>query len=354
MTPAPALFHISHEGPLTALHPRPSPPGSPHAGRRLVWAVDEAHLPHHLLPRDCPRVCRPGPDGPIVTIEEAWVDRLDAEPLHVHRLAPDGFEVLDRGAGYWASTGQTAVLGVETVTDARAALAARGAELRPVADLWPLVDQVVASGGDFSCIRLREGQPRRSLVPAPAELRTQRLVLRRWRDADREPFAALNADPDVMRNFPAPLTRAQSDDFVDRVEARFDHHGFGLWAVDAPGLGFIGFVGLWWAAFPASFTPALEVGWRLSRAAWGHGFAPEAAGAVVADGFARMALDEIVSFTWEGNRASRRVMEKIGMVHDPTGDFPHPNLAAGDRLRPHVLYRLARRGGGARPSAAGG
>lgn len=339
----PALFHVSHEGPLDRLVPRPAPPGTPHAGRPLVWAVDEEHLPHYLLPRDCPRVCVPGPSGRVVSVEEGWADRLDEAPLLVHRLDPDGFVVLDRGAGYWVSEAAAGVVGVETVTDVRSALAARGAVLEVVPDLWPLVDRVVAAGGEFSCIRLREARPRRALTPAPAELRTERLVLRRaWTATDRDRFAALNADAEVMRHLPAPLTRAQSDDFVDRIEARFAEHGFGLWALDAPGLGFVGFVGLWWAAFPAPFTPALEVGWRLSRAAWGHGFAPEAARAAVADGFARMALAEIVSFTWEGNTASRRVMEKIGMTRDPAEDFAHPNLPAGHRLRPHVLYRLRR------------
>jgi RimJ/RimL family protein N-acetyltransferase len=179
-------------------------------------------------------------------------------------------------------------------------------------------------------------------VPAPAELRTDRLLLRRWGDQDREPFAALNADAEVMRNMPSLLSRQQSDDFVDRIEARFAERGFGLWAVDAPGLGFIGFVGLWWAAFPAPFAPAMEVGWRLGREAWGHGYATEAAREGLRYGFETVGLDEIVSFTVPQNERSWRVMERIGLVRDPSGDFDHPRVdpIAYPRLVRHVLYGL--------------
>lgn len=181
------------------------------------------------------------------------------------------------------------------------------------------------------------------ITPAPEHLTTARLVLRRWRDEDRAPFAALNADPEVMAHFPAPLTREQSDAMVDRIALAFAERGHGLWALDAGGdIGFVGFVGLWPVPPAIDCGADVEVGWRLSRAAWGHGYAPEAARAAVADGFARLDRDEIVSFTWEGNHASRRVMEKIGMTHDPADDFLHPNLPAGHRLEPHVLYRVGR------------
>jgi len=177
----------------------------------------------------------------------------------------------------------------------------------------------------------------------PAELCTERLVLRRWREADRAPFAALNADAEVMEHYPAPLTRAESDDFVDRIEEHFAREGWGLWAAEVAGTGaFAGYVGLWPATFPAPFTPAVEVGWRLARPHWGHGHATEGARAAVADGFARLDLDEIVSFTAVGNDRSQRVMQKLGMTQDPADDFDHPNLPEGHRLRPHVLYRLAR------------
>ena len=178
---------------------------------------------------------------------------------------------------------------------------------------------------------------------APRELRTDRLRLRRWDDADREPFAALNADPQTMEFLPAPLSRAQSDAFVDRIEAIFEERGFGLWVVEEQARpGALGFVGLLPATFEAPFTPAVEVGWRLARAAWGRGFASEAARAAVDDGFARLGLAEIVSFTSTGNTRSRAVMERLGMTHDPDEDFEHPAVPPGDRLRRHVLYRLAR------------
>jgi ribosomal-protein-alanine N-acetyltransferase len=177
----------------------------------------------------------------------------------------------------------------------------------------------------------------------PAQLRTERLVLRRWREEDREPFAALNADPRVMEHFPAPLSRAESDAMVERIEAHFEAHGWGLWAAEVVESGaFVGFIGLWPPGFEAHFTPAVEVGWRLACEHWGHGYAPEGARASITDGFERLGLDEIVSMTSVGNDRSRRVMEKLGMTHDPADDFDHPRIPAGHRLQRHVLYRLLR------------
>jgi RimJ/RimL family protein N-acetyltransferase len=176
-----------------------------------------------------------------------------------------------------------------------------------------------------------------------SELRTARLLLRQWRDADREPFAALNADPEVMRHYPAPLERAASDAFVEWARATIAERGWGLWAVEVvAGAPFVGFVGLNEPGFEAHFTPAVEVGWRLARPHWGHGYATEAARAAVAFGFEELGLDEIVSFTTVGNDRSRSVMERLGMTRDPADDFDHPRLAADDPLRPHVLYRLRR------------
>jgi RimJ/RimL family protein N-acetyltransferase len=168
------------------------------------------------------------------------------------------------------------------------------------------------------------------------ELRTERLLLRQWRDEDREPFAALNADPVVMEYFPSTKSRQESDAFVDFNIATIDERGWGLWAVEANGA-FIGFVGL----NEPSFRPGVEIGWRLARAAWGHGYATEAARAVLHFAFHELGLDEVISFTTVENRRSRRVMERIGMTYDPDGDFDHPNVAV-ERVRPHVLYRLAR------------
>lgn len=178
------------------------------------------------------------------------------------------------------------------------------------------------------------------------ELRTERLLLRRWRDADLDSFAALNADPEAMRFFPAPLTREESDALAERWRSHLDAEGWGLWAVEVPGeADFVGCVGLARPGFEAHFTPAVEVGWRLARAHWGNGYATEAARAALSHGFGELGLDEIVSFTSKANEPSARVMERLGMTHDPADDFDHPRLPSGHRLRPHVLYRL-------RPGAA--
>lgn len=183
-------------------------------------------------------------------------------------------------------------------------------------------------------------QAERSEIP---RLATERLVLRAWRPGDRAPFATMNADPTVMAHFPAPLDRAASDVFVDRIEAGFAEHGFGLWALEVvDGSDFIGFVGLSMPGFEAAFTPCVEIGWRLAASAWGQGYATEAAIAVRDHAFDHVGLDEIVSFTTVGNVASRRVMQRIAMRHDPAHDFDHPSLEPGHRLRRHVLYRLDR------------
>lgn len=174
-------------------------------------------------------------------------------------------------------------------------------------------------------------------------LETDRLVLRRWRDADREPFAALNADPRVMRFFPAVLSRAESDHAVDRIEAHFENHGFGLFAAELRQTGaFIGFIGLWTPDFEAPFTPCVEIGWRLAADYWNQGLATEGAKAALRHGFDTLRLGEIVSLTTVANAPSRRVMEKIGMTYSPADDFDHPKLPEGHPLRRHVLYRIRR------------
>jgi RimJ/RimL family protein N-acetyltransferase len=169
-----------------------------------------------------------------------------------------------------------------------------------------------------------------------SELRTERLVLRQWRDEDRAPFAALNADPIVMEHFPSTMTREASDAFVDFNMAAIADRGWGLWAVEAEGE-FIGFVGL----NEPRFRPGVEIGWRLARRAWGHGYATEAARAVLAFAFGELGLAEVISFTSTTNARSQRVMERIGMTRDPAEDFDHPNVT-DERLRRHVLYRVAR------------
>jgi RimJ/RimL family protein N-acetyltransferase len=174
-----------------------------------------------------------------------------------------------------------------------------------------------------------------------SELATQRLLLRQWREADFAPFAALNADPEVMRYFPAPLTAAQSDEFAANVQSHIAQEGWGLWAVEVGGgAPFVGFVGLNRVRFDAHFTPAVEVGWRLDRHCWGNGYATEAAAAALTFGFGRLRCPEIVSFTAHVNERSVRVMRRLGMSHDPAEDFDHPFVPSGP-LRRHVLFRTA-------------
>lgn len=170
------------------------------------------------------------------------------------------------------------------------------------------------------------------------EVRTERLLLRGWRDEDAEAYAAVNADPAVMATIGPLQTRPQTDAHIERMRAAWQERGFGLWCVELDGR-CIGFTGLAAPAWEAAFTPCVEVGWRLGSEHWGHGYAPEAARAALTYGFEEVGLEEIVSFTAASNHKSRRVMEKLGMRRDETADFDHPNAPA--ELNPHVLYRLA-------------
>ncbi|MEM6925860.1 MAG: GNAT family N-acetyltransferase [Myxococcota bacterium] len=184
------------------------------------------------------------------------------------------------------------------------------------------------------------------------ELETGRLRLRHWRDADRGPFASLNADPVVMEHFPALLTADESNRTVDRIQAIMMREPYGLWAVEVrDGPPFVGFVGLSAPSWEvAGLTPCVEVGWRLARDAWGRGYATEAARRVIAYGLDELGLDEIVSFTSVHNVRSTRLMTRLGLVRDPSRDFDHPKLP-GHRLERHVLYAISaptRPGGPAR------
>jgi RimJ/RimL family protein N-acetyltransferase len=172
-------------------------------------------------------------------------------------------------------------------------------------------------------------------------IRTPRLVLRPWREADLPALAAMHADPRVMEHLPNVLSREESDQLAKRVDERLRREGYGRWAVEiAGGESFIGSVGFAPANFAAHFTPAVEIGWRFAFEHWGKGYATEAAGAAIEFGFRKIGLKEIVSFTVSANQRSRRVMERLGMSHDPADDFDHPEFPEGHRLRRHVLYRL--------------
>jgi RimJ/RimL family protein N-acetyltransferase len=180
------------------------------------------------------------------------------------------------------------------------------------------------------------------VLQAPAQLDTARLSLRGWQQCDREPFAAMNADPEVMAFFPAPLSRAASDASIDAWQQAFAARGWSNWAVEVRSTNaFIGFVGLSVPGRALPFSPCVEVGWRLARTAWGRGYATEAAREALKFGFAVLCLREIVSFTTLGNRRSRAVMERIGL-QDTHEDFDHPGVPEGNALRRHCLYRITR------------
>lgn len=182
-------------------------------------------------------------------------------------------------------------------------------------------------------------------VTPPTTLETERLLLRPWRDADRAPFAALNADPRVMAHFPSVLGRLDSDAAVGRFRDGFARRGWGLWAVEVKGgAPFVGFTGLNPTRADLPFAPAVEIGWRLAAAHWGRGYASEAARAALGFAFERLRLPEIVSFAVPGNARSIAVMRRLGLAHDPAGDFAMPADRWGAAPRPHVLYRMRRPG----------
>jgi 3-dehydroquinate dehydratase/shikimate dehydrogenase len=172
-------------------------------------------------------------------------------------------------------------------------------------------------------------------------IETPRLLLRNWKASDGAPFAALNTDSRVMEFMPRVLTAEESAAVVERIEAHFRVHGFGLFAAELRETGaFIGYVGLSVPHFQAKFMPCVEIGWRLAAEQWNRGLATEGARAVFGYAFQTLRLEEVISFTVPSNSASRRVMEKFGMRHDESDDFDHPDLPEGHALRRHVLYRL--------------
>lgn len=168
----------------------------------------------------------------------------------------------------------------------------------------------------------------------------EQLVLRQWRDSDLDPYAAMNADPEVMRYFPAPLTRAETAASFERLRRGIHERGWGLWAVEVDGI-FAGFTGLNIPRFSAPFTPCVEMGWRFRREFWGRSLAYRAAREALVFGFESLRLEEIVAFTAAGNLRSRRLMERLGFKRDLNGDFDHPSIPEGHELRSHVLYRIS-------------
>jgi RimJ/RimL family protein N-acetyltransferase len=176
----------------------------------------------------------------------------------------------------------------------------------------------------------------------PLILQGPRIRLRPWGEEDREAFAAMNADPEVMRHFTKTLDRAESDSFMERINAHQAEHGYSFWAIERHGEpGAIGLCGLARVPWEASFTPAVEIGWRLATAHQRQGYAEEAARITLAHGFGPLELSEIVAFTIPGNIRSWGLMERLGMRRD--GGFEHPRLPEGHLMRQHVLYRLTRR-----------
>lgn len=172
-------------------------------------------------------------------------------------------------------------------------------------------------------------------------IETDRLLLRRWRPADRAPFAALNGDPQTMRFFPATLDRAQSDALITVIEERFDRQGYGLWALEVTATGeFIGFTGLNPMPDGVPGAGGTEIGWRLDRHAWHHGYATEAARAALGVAFGGAGLPEVWSMTAILNEPSQAVMRRIGLTE--VARFEHPRVPEDSPLRPHVLYHLAR------------
>jgi RimJ/RimL family protein N-acetyltransferase len=175
------------------------------------------------------------------------------------------------------------------------------------------------------------------------QLLTERLILRSWRDSDRQPFAEMSEDADVMEHLRPLATRDACNAWIDFQIDHQSSHGFCLWALESRASGlFMGAAGLLHVSFAARFTPAVEVGWRLARPFWGTGLAVEAAQAALQFGFEEIRLTQVVAHASVRNRRSRRLMAKLGMSHDGAEDFDRPGIPEGDPLRRQVLYRLTR------------
>lgn len=176
----------------------------------------------------------------------------------------------------------------------------------------------------------------------PLSFQTERLILRPWMPKDMPDFTAMNADPAVMEFFPNPLTADESEAFMKRINSHFDRHGFGFYALERKAdQKVIGMTGCAWFELATPFAPAIEIGWRISPAYWGQGYAVEAAGEVLTRMFSADITKHIVAFTAVHNVKSRRVMEKLGMTYNSADDFDHPRIPDGHELQRHVLYRIS-------------
>lgn len=177
-------------------------------------------------------------------------------------------------------------------------------------------------------------------------LETDRLILREWREADKKLYARIIGDPEVRRFFPGVGSYDDADAGIERARQRLKDFGFSFLAVERKQDGaFMGMLGM--APFRDELrdviptNPAVEIGWQLGKEFWGQGYAPEGARAFLDYAWMPLGLPEVVAITYAGNWPSRRVMEKIGMTYDPRGDFEHPDVPVGHKVRPHVLYRIA-------------
>jgi RimJ/RimL family protein N-acetyltransferase len=229
-----------------------------------------------------------------------------------------------------------------------------------------------SNGGSVtsSAVSLRSSSPRlkiraRSAVPSPPffwpgqatggfatrvegagmapQIETERLILRPWRDADVEAWIAMNSRPRVMEFFPGVDARADLEASAERLRARLERDGYGWWIVEVRESGaFAGILALSDVPADLPVSPALEIGWRFVPEVWGNGYATEGARSLLEFAFTQLDKGEVVALTAAINRRSQRVMERLGMRRDPHDDFDHPRLTEGHRLRPHVLYRIAR------------
>ncbi|EQB34652.1 hypothetical protein M948_19895 [Virgibacillus sp. CM-4] len=171
--------------------------------------------------------------------------------------------------------------------------------------------------------------------------KTERLGFRSWQASDREPFAAMNADPEVMRYFPTPLSKERSDWLIKRFEKHMDDKGYGIYAVDRlEDQQFIGFIGLATINMNVEFKHEVEIGWRLDKTYWKKGYAVEGATACLQHAFDDFHLSTIYSFTAKINKPSEKVMERIGM--EKIKEFQHPNIEAGNPLKQHILYKISK------------